>query len=70
MVKAAKRRGVEDLYLCMLEVTLSPTIFVCETLAVDLPSLKTLDLCVVCFQNKDDFMKHLFGCPKLEDLKT
>jgi len=85
-VEAAKRRGVEDLYLCMLEVTLSPTIFMCETLvvlkldslcvpslsrcSVDLPSLKTLDLCFVSFQNRDYLMKLLSGCPKLEDLKT
>ncbi|XP_024630571.1 putative FBD-associated F-box protein At5g56440 [Medicago truncatula] len=85
-VEAAKRRGVEDLYLCMLQVMLSPTIFVCETLvvlkldrlnvpsmsrfSVDLPSLKTLDLCFVCFQNSDDYMKLLSGSPKLEDLKT
>ena len=70
----------------MLQVILSPTIFVCETLVVlkldglnvpsmsrclvDLPLLKTLDLCFVSFQNSDDFMKLLSGSPKLEDLKT
>jgi hypothetical protein len=41
-----------------------------EILNVDLPSLKTLHLRFVRFQNKNDFMKLLNACPILEELHT
>ncbi|MCI27370.1 F-box/RNI/FBD-like domain protein, partial [Trifolium medium] len=38
--------------------------------AVDLPSLKTLDLNNIWFPELRDFMLFLAGCPILEDLST
>jgi hypothetical protein len=62
------------------------TIFCCKTLvdlklgyvhvanmdrcSVDLPSLKTLDLNSVSFHNMENFMRLIYGCPILENLKT
>ena len=84
-VEAAKQRHVKEFHLFMNNVTLNPTIFTsqtlvvlklerlkveAETLIVDFPSLKTLHLRFVRFQNKNDFMKLLNACPILEDLHT
>lgn len=38
--------------------------------SVDLPSLKTLYMCFVSFEDMKDLMKLLSGCPMLENLKT
>ncbi|RHN79544.1 putative ribulose-bisphosphate carboxylase [Medicago truncatula] len=84
-LEATKRRGVEDLYLHLLDVPLAPTIFCCKTLvhlhlttrisvgsmlhcSVDLPLLETLFLFHIFFDDTKDFMKLLFGCPKLKSL--
>jgi hypothetical protein len=83
-LEAAKRRGVEDLFLLLLNVPLAPTIFCCKTLvhlyltsisvgsmlhcSVDLPLLETLFLFDISLEDKKDFMKLLFGCPKLKSL--
>ncbi|AES93781.1 putative F-box domain, FBD domain, leucine-rich repeat domain, L domain-containing protein [Medicago truncatula] len=85
-IKAAKHRGVVDLYLNLLHVPLAPTIFHCKTLvvlklknlrvntmfrsSVHLPMLKILCMCSVRFEDKKDLMKLLSGCPQLENLKT
>jgi len=73
------------LYLPKIK-SLAPTIFCCETLvvlklfsiqvttmfrsSVDLPSLKTLYMCFVSFEDMKDLMKLLSACPMLENLKT
>jgi len=84
-VEASKRRCVEEFHLIMNKHTLNPTIFTsqtlvvlklekvqveAETLCVDLPSLKTLHLKYVCFENQNDIKKLLNGCPNLQDLHT
>ncbi|XP_057439890.1 FBD-associated F-box protein At4g10400-like [Lotus japonicus] len=70
-----RRRLVENLKL-------PPSIFTCKSLvvlklsglmvgevgSVELPSLKTLHLVEVFFQERKDFMMLLSGCPVLEDL--
>ena len=63
---------------------LAPSIFCCKTLvqlhltrisvgsmlhcSVDLPLLETLIMFQIFFKDTEDFMKLLFGCPKLEYL--
>nr|ABN09165.1 Cyclin-like F-box; FBD [Medicago truncatula] len=85
-VEAAKRRGIEDLSINWPRGVSSPSIFYCKTLVVlrlqsitilsmvgfsiDLPLLKTLVLCNIMFSTLGDFMKLVYGCPKLEDLST
>ncbi|RHN55320.1 putative FBD domain, leucine-rich repeat domain, L domain-containing protein [Medicago truncatula] len=83
-LEAAKRRGVENLTLVLFNVQLAPSIFCCKTLmhlhltrirvgsmlhcSVDLPLLETLIMSQISFKDTEDFMKLLFGCPKLEYL--
>ncbi|XP_058775433.1 putative FBD-associated F-box protein At3g50710 [Vicia villosa] len=85
-LEAAKLRRVIYLYLYLLYIPLSPTIFCFKTLvsmtlikirphtlfhsSVDLPLLKTLYMYDVCFHHIADFMKLLSGCPVLEKLST
>ncbi|XP_050909560.1 F-box/LRR-repeat protein At3g59200 [Lathyrus oleraceus] len=85
-IEAAKLRRVLRIYLYLLDVPLSPTIFCFKTLvsltlvkiqpdtlfdsSVDLPSLKSLCLNDVRFHHIDHFMKLLSGCPVLERLST
>ncbi|XP_058758424.1 F-box/FBD/LRR-repeat protein At5g56420-like [Vicia villosa] len=84
-VEAAKRRRVEEFNLRMNNETLNPTIFTSRTLVVlklekveveaatlyvDLPSLKTLHLKFVRFENQNDIKRVLNACPNLQDLHT
>ncbi|RHN55609.1 putative F-box domain, FBD domain, leucine-rich repeat domain, L domain-containing protein [Medicago truncatula] len=86
LVEAAKQRHVEYLDLCLLNVPLAPSIFCCDTLVVlklarirvgtsfncsaHLPSLKTLVMFAVFFEDMENCFKLLSGCPKLECLDT
>ncbi|CAJ2639035.1 unnamed protein product [Trifolium pratense] len=84
-LEAAKQRRVEEFHIFLNNVTMSSNIFISQTLVVlklenlrvedenlcvDLPSLKTLHLKYVCFENQNDIKKVLKACPNLEDLHT
>jgi hypothetical protein len=81
--EAAKERRVEEFHLTMLFHDLNPITFISQTLVVlklmnvvigndtscvDLPSLKTLHLSLVEFENLNDYIGFLSACPNLEDL--
>jgi len=82
-LEAAKKRHIEEIHLTLPFHTLKSVIFVSKTLVVlkledlvvgkntscvNLPSLKTLNLTSVSFQNWNDYGNFLYACPILEDL--
>ncbi|XP_045786719.1 F-box/FBD/LRR-repeat protein At4g26340-like [Trifolium pratense] len=85
-IETAKQHPVENFQLISRFncISLPPNIFRFSTLVVlklmsvkvvgdisaDLPSLQTLQLNDVCFENKECFNKLLFGCPILRTLRT
>jgi hypothetical protein len=79
----AKQRHVEEFHFALNATTLKPNIFISRTLVVlklemvhiarntscvHLPSLKTLLLCFVYFENQNNYINYLSACPNLEDL--
>lgn len=84
-LEASKQRSIEEVHLTLYYHTLKPSIFIFQTLVVlklerlnvgadtscvDLPSLKTLTLEYVYFENWNDYINFLYGCPILEDLQV
>jgi hypothetical protein len=82
-LEATKQRHVEEFHLALNATTLKPKIFISRTLVVlklemvhiasntscvHLPSLKTLLLCFVYFENPNNYINFLSACPNLEDL--
>lgn len=82
-LEAAIQRRVEVIDLNLDSHTLKPTIFISGTLivlklhylnvgnhtsCVNLPSLKTLHMIYVQFNNRNDYINFLSSCPNLEDL--
>jgi len=82
-LEATKQRSIEEVHLTLYDHTLKPSIFISQTLVVlklerlnvgkdtscvDLPSLKTLTLEYVSFENWNDYINFLNACPILEDL--
>ncbi|RHN45801.1 putative F-box domain, leucine-rich repeat domain, L domain-containing protein [Medicago truncatula] len=82
-LEAAKQRHIEEIHLSLPSHTLMPDLFVSQTLVVlkleslyvgkgtscvHLPSLKTLNLTSVYFQNWNNYVNFLYACPILEDL--
>jgi hypothetical protein len=83
-IEAAIQRRVEELHLTLdKNILLNPNIFISQTLVVlkleslqissdtsfvHLPSLKTLLLDSIYFENQNDFINFLSACPNLEDL--
>ncbi|XP_024641770.1 putative FBD-associated F-box protein At5g53635 [Medicago truncatula] len=82
-LEASKQRSIEEVHLTLYYHTLKPSIFIFQTLVVlklerlnvgadtscvDLPSLKTLTLEYVYFENWNDYINFLYACPILEDL--
>ena len=82
-LEAAQKPNIEEIHLTLPFHTLKPVIFVSQTLvvlklqslyvgkdtsSVHLPSLKTLNLTSVSFENRDDYINFLYACPILEDL--
>jgi hypothetical protein len=81
----AKQRRIEYLNLFNIPLV-PTTIFCCKTLvvmrlmsirvanmfccSVDLPMLKTLELFNVCFDDMENLIRLISGCPMLENLKT
>jgi hypothetical protein len=76
-------RSIEEVHLTLYYHILKPSIFISQTLVVlklerlnvgkntscvDLPSLKTLTLEYVYFENWNDYINFLYACPILEDL--
>jgi len=81
-LEATKQCHMEELHLTLPSHTLTPDLFVSKTLVVikiervyvgkdtscvHLPSLKTLSLTVVSFENQNDYINFLYACPILED---
>jgi len=81
-LEAAKQRHIEEIHLTLPLHTLMPDLFVSQTLVVlklesvyvgkdtscvHLPSLKTLSLTSVSFENHNDYTNFLYACPILED---
>jgi hypothetical protein len=82
-LEEAKKPHIQEIHLTLPFYTLKHVIFVSQTLvvlkleslyvgkdtsSVHLPSLKTLNLTSVSFQNRDDYINFLYACPILEDL--
>ncbi|KEH25401.1 putative F-box domain, FBD domain, leucine-rich repeat domain, L domain-containing protein [Medicago truncatula] len=82
-LQEAKKPHIEEIHLTLPFHTLKHVIFVSQTLvvlklqslyvgkdtsSVHLPSLKTLNLTSVSFENRDDYINFLNACPILEDL--
>jgi hypothetical protein len=82
LIETVKRHPVENLRIVSSFAPFSQSIFIFSTLvvlkldklklvgniSVDLPSLKTLHLFSVYFENKHNFNNLLYGCPILENL--
>jgi len=81
-LEAAIKRHVEEIHLTLPSHTFKPDHFVSQTLVVlklesvyvakdtscvHLPSLKTLSLTSVSFENQNDYINFLYACPILED---
>ncbi|RHN59928.1 putative FBD domain, leucine-rich repeat domain, L domain-containing protein [Medicago truncatula] len=85
-LEATKRHCIEEFHLNLhFHHTLKPVVFISQTFVVlklqrldiekdtscvDLPSLKTLNLEYVSFENWNDYINFLYGCPILEDLQV
>ena len=82
-LEATKQRSIEEFHLTLYYHILKPSIFISQSLVVlklerldigedtscvDLPSLKTLTLEYVFFENWNDYINFLYACPILEDL--
>jgi len=82
-LEAAIQLHIEEIDLTFPSHTLKPVIFVSKNLVVlrlerlyigkdtscvHLPSLKTLNLTSVSFENQNDYINFLYACPILEDL--
>jgi hypothetical protein len=82
-LEAAKQRYIEEIHLSLPSHTLMPDIFLSQTLVVlkleslhvgkdtscvHLPSLKTLNLTSVSFENWNEYVNFLYAYPILEDL--
>jgi hypothetical protein len=82
-LKAAIQRHIEEIHIILPSHTLKPRLFVSQSLVdlklksvdvekdtscVHLPSLKTLNLKSVTFENRNYYINFLYACPILEDL--
>jgi hypothetical protein len=86
LLEATKPYCIEEFHLNLhFHHTLKPVVFISQTFVVlklqrlniekdtscvDLPSLKTLNLEYVSFENWNDYINFLHGCPILEDLQV